>query len=1016
VRIGRLNHGWTRPPITFFIEKTLAMLQIRLNQTRLMAVAFIFCATPLFAQTVEDDNRLAAGYYTREQWDESAIAFQALIDRYPDTFQAATGHFFLGESLMQAGKFGPAYRAYQIYLQRLPQHEFASRATFRIGEAAFRIGNLDQAIRLLEIFVQQNPHDPLNEFALPYLGEIRNVRQEPQLAQRAYETALRLYPHGRHANPCRLGLAKSLQMQGADAEAMRFYEFLSQQDANPLAGEAHLQIAVIFINQENYAAAQEHLKQALRLITNELTEVEAIYWMARTYVIEHQHARALGLLESIVGATAPEPLATAIFFDGAIAATKLDKNELALDWLTQLLDKYPQHELSDDALNLKIQIVRASDDQQTTDELVRQFIQKFPQSRLKPGVMETLGRDQFDQQKFRESIATFEHLLAEDQHLENSSAALDRSNWHYLKSLGHLGINEYAAAETELMMIDSNLQSEQLNSLSQIGLATARFNQKKFQLAIPNYRRYLQLTNSGNDALRARTELTVCLAESGRWDEVPLAFNELKKHHGDEAVVLETAEYLADKSNRENQMALAIRWYEFMAINGNADETIARGLAGSGWIKLDNGDVDGAMQAFDRLISKYPDSKLVADVAIARAKNLDENSNYSAAADMYGLVIRRSDNETKVNVARLRRAYALQKMGEPDNLQESKTLLLEYLDRPDAAARDEALYQLGWVNIDLKLTADGTKNFQELFDQHPDSKYWFDVAFRVAQTHVQQSNLETASQILREIEKRSNVPEWIAIRAIYLAGEIAAQQGQWETVSRTMQIMLERTEDERLKTKANYWLAEALYRQHQFVASGEIFQLLLADSTKADGSGLAAKLKPWIWLRLAQCQGQQNAWSDAKETAGDGKTRFPNFEADYEFDFVIARALEDQGLLSDARDYYQQIVDSPRGGATETAAISQWRIGETFFHQDEFAEAIQAYYKVDSLFAFAEWRSAAIFQAGKCQEHLGNWDHAQKLYKKLIELFPTSSHAASARKRLERVASLTAVPPGTEPR
>ena len=831
---------------------------------------------------------------------------------------------------------------------------------------------------------------------------------------RSEPTRLRcsLYPNSSLSNKVRLGLAKSFQMQGADEQAIRFYQFLAQDPKNPLAGEAELRIGIIHFQAGDYQAARNHLLLAVPNCHETEARAESAYWLARTYMHDGEYQQAFEIFNSYQKFDVNERLASAMYFDGAVAATKVDRNPTAIQWLTQLCQQYPQNRLADDAMLMRIELEQKTAKPLELIELTQVFLGQYPNSPGKPQVKEMAGRAHFALDNFQQCIQIFKELLAEDKHVSEQHRLADQINWNYLLGLGHLGLREFQEAEAALSLVDTSVASEDVKPLIEISLATARFGSQKYEAAIPNYRNYLQLGPKGSEVLRARTELTVALAESGRWQETVAAFDELQEYHRDEDIVLETADYLANKATQKGQQTYARRWYEFMSTAGHPQEIMARGISSLAWMKLENGDSTGAMKLFNRLLTECPDSELACEGAMARAKLMEDQGDYGEAAQLYGLVLRRFRDHEMANVACLRRAYALQKSGDRNDLLEAKTLLTEYLQLPPSVAfKDEAIYQLAWINHDLKLPDDAFEKFQQLIDRYPESKYWSDAAYRVAQRHLDQKQRDAGEPLMEELVSRQDIPDEIRGRVLYLQGELAAQEQRWEEVQRAMRQLIETTADEKLKLKGNYWLAESLYRQKQFQSAADIFEELQAEDVAID-----AAVEPWVWLRMAQCQGQLSQWSKAVKTAAEGKMRFPKFQSDYEFDFVIGRGCEDAGQLHECRLAYQKVIDSQRGASTETAAIAQWRIGETFFHQENYKSAIDAYYKVDSLYSYPQWRGAALIQAGKCQEHLGNWKHAMRLYQQLLEKFPNSEYAAAAKKRLERVVLLGEIQQETETR
>ena len=95
---------------------------------------------------------------------------------------------------------------------------------------------------------------------------------------------------------------------------------------------------------------------------------------------------------------------------------------------------------------------------------------------------------------------------------------------------------------------------------------------------------------------------------------------------------------------------------------------------------------------------------------------------------------------------------------------------------------------------------------------------------------------------------------------------------------------------------------------------------------------------------------------------------------------------------------------------TETAAMAQWMVGETYFHQKEYRAALGAFLKVDLLYDHATWRALALLQAGKCHELLHELTEAKQLYDQILAQNLEPDHQRQA---LERLRALNATVPAS---
>jgi tetratricopeptide (TPR) repeat protein len=134
---------------------------------------------------------------------------------------------------------------------------------------------------------------------------------------------------------------------------------------------------------------------------------------------------------------------------------------------------------------------------------------------------------------------------------------------------------------------------------------------------------------------------------------------------------------------------------------------------------------------------------------------------------------------------------------------------------------------------------------------------------------------------------------------------------------------------------------------------------------------------------------------DETHSAGETDSLADLLEADLairEVDFTRARAL------------FEGVVRAAEAKPS-VRARAQWMIGETHFMQHQFAEAIDAYRRVEGLNPGGEYVAASLVQAGKAFEQLGRTRDASVCYETLLGRFADSHYATEARRRIASLPS-----------
>jgi TolA-binding protein len=265
---------------------------------------------------------------------------------------------------------------------------------------------------------------------------------------------------------------------------------------------------------------------------------------------------------------------------------------------------------------------------------------------------------------------------------------------------------------------------------------------------------------------------------------------------------------------------------------------------------------------------------------------------------------------------------------------------------------------------------------------------------------VQSGRTAEAGELLERLAQRAP-RHAIVPHALLLRVRLAAEAGRWEQAELLAQQLAAGDPPPDVRPWAEYYLAECAYRAGRYAEAADRFDRLWRRQR-------AGEPEPW-WnaacLRAAQALVHVRRWSEAQQAAEQLLARAESFPRSYEAHYVLGRCFAARALFDEARACYRRVTSSPLGGKTETAAMAQWMIGETYFHQRDYAAAVREYLRVEILYDFPSWQAAALLQAGKCCEKLGKPDEAAAHYRRVVEHYADTEFREPAAQRLQALGS-----------
>lgn len=932
--------------------------------------------------------------YRLGETGEARKVLESQLAKWPQSTSRQRVAFILAMCDTSDGKHAQAAEQFAKIRGDKGSAAYIAQASLLEAQCRHRLGQIERAIPLYQSAVESND-DALIPEALLGLGQLKRQSGDTKTAATVLADLVKRFPKSTVVPAARLEQARVYIDIGEHEKARVLLDALTPDLPPTLADDAAYWSAKCEFRLGKFEEAAKRLSLAMQAFPQSQLLTEMQFDRAASLAKAGKADDALAAYQGLRASSPKSGLAVESLVSVASLEHQRGKFDLSAAACRAFLKDHADHPRA-----ATVRLLLAENDYlggkfTEAEREYAEFSTKYPKD---PQVTRATLRRGLCLSRLNR-FAEAEPLLASNMNDKGAGASgagttdpsLTRA---VLAALGDgcFAASRWADAQKWFTLLVSDKTSED-NEVPLLKLGLCIHRQGKSQDAITQYDRLIREYPKGAHRVQAQFEKGQALYELSKPDEAAATF---------EAVLA------AEKSDAKPRFSShAARYLASIATKQGRPEDAAKLLARASSMSGD--DTAGA-----------------ADLKFDEAIALTAAGKFAEAETALTNFIKQFPAHAKLAEAGARRAICIARQGR----HEEAIKQIESLASQNAALAPELqhslAYEAAWSLRELKRDDDAVKAYQKLLTSKPTPSLQAHASLDLARLHVAAGRFDEALKILEVSTSRASSATPVARDAagkqgnadrssasedfagktsideqsLYLRAVCEHQLGKHAQAAKTLKDFADRFSQSKLASAAGLLLGEALLKSGN---AGEAVTELRRVVRASDSSEV---LGPAL-LRLGEAAAAAQQWTDSEEAFAAYLKKFESAELWFQARFGIAWAQENQGRHDAAIKSYGDVVARHKG---PTAARAQFQIGECFFAQKKYDDAVRELLKTDILYAYPEWSAAALYEAGRCLSESGKPADAKRQYEEVVRKWPETQWAKLSKEQLDRNSAAAAPP------